>query len=62
MSETQLMEHLGGRKFVLALLSMVSASVLVWFGRITPEVYGTVMLAVAGAYSAANVLQKVFAK
>lgn len=55
-------DHLGGRKFILALLSMASASVLVWFGKISPDAYSTVMLAVAGAYSAANVLQKVFAK
>lgn len=55
-------DHLGGRKFALALLSALSASVLVWFGKINPDAYSTVMLAVAGAYSAANVLQKVFAK
>lgn len=55
-------EKLGGRKFALALLSGLSASVLVWFGKISPDAYSTVMLAVAGTYSAANVLQKVFAK
>lgn len=56
------MDAIGGRKFTLALLSGLSASVLVWFGKISPDAYSTVMLAVAGAYSVANVAQKVFSK
>lgn len=55
-------DKLGGRKFTLALLSMASASVLVWFGKISPEAYSAVMLAVSGAYSVANVAQKVLTK
>lgn len=57
-----MMDAIGGRKFTLALLSGLSASVLVWFGKISPDAYSTVMLAVAGAYSVANVAQKVFSK
>lgn len=55
-------EKLGGRKFALALLSLASASVLVWFGKIQPAQFEAVAMCVAGAYSAANVLQKVMAK
>ena len=55
-------DKLGGRKFTLALLSLASATGLVWFGKISPDAYSTVMMAVAGAYSLANVTQKVMTK
>lgn len=55
-------DKLGGRKFTLALLSLASATGLVWFGKISPDAYSTVMMAVAGAYSLANVAQKVMTK
>lgn len=55
-------EKLGGRKFAIALLSLASATGLAWFGKIGPDAYSTVMLPVAGAYSVANVAQKVLTK
>lgn len=46
------------RKFILAMLSLASASALVWFGRISDGVYSSVVIAAVGAYLAANVGQK----
>ena len=50
------------RKFILAMTAAVSASVLVWFGKIDAGVYSSVMIADIGAYLTANVAQKVMAK
>ena len=56
------MDSIGGRKFVIALLSLGSASFLVWFEKITPGAYETVMMAVSAVFAGTNVLQKVFTK
>ena len=55
-------EKLGGRKFTLALLAQASATGLAWFGKIDPGAYSSVMLAVAGVFSVANVAPKVLTK
>lgn len=46
------------RKFVLAMLTLLSASVLCWFKLIADGVYSAVVIATVGAYLAANVMQK----
>lgn len=46
------------RKFILATLSLLAASVLVWFGRIGDGVFSSVVIASVGAYLVANVGQK----
>lgn len=46
------------RKFVLALLTAASATWLVRYGHIADGVYSAVMIALIGAYFAANVAQK----
>jgi len=46
------------RKFVLALLALVSSTVLCWYGRIADGVYSAVVIATVGAYITGNVLQK----
>ena len=48
----------GGRKFVLALLSLASATALVWSGHIADGVYSAVMAVTVGAYITGNVVQK----
>lgn len=48
----------GSRKFILAMLSLASANVLVWFGKIDPGVYSAVLIATVAAYIAGNVAQK----
>jgi hypothetical protein len=55
-------DRLTSRKFILAVLSLLSASVLVWFGKIDGGVFATVMVATVGAYLAANVSQKAVTK
>jgi hypothetical protein len=53
------LEQLGGRRFLLTLATQVSATALVWFGRISDDVYSVVVLATVGAYIAGNTVQKV---
>lgn len=50
--------YLGGRKYILSLLSLISASLLVYFGKISDGVYSTVMVATVAAYISGNVYQK----
>lgn len=45
------------RKFILALLSLLSTTVLVWFGKINEGVYSAVVIATVGAYLTANVFE-----
>lgn len=52
------MNHLTSRKFIVAALSILSATGLCAFGLIHEGVYSAVMLGTAGAYMAANVTQK----
>lgn len=48
----------GSRKFILACATLVSASALVWCGKIADGVYSAVVIATVGAYLVANVGQK----
>lgn len=52
------LEALISRKFLLAVLSLVVCTVLVWLDEIDDGVFATVMVATVGAYLAANVAQK----
>lgn len=52
------MNSYGSRKFITALLALVSASALCWYGRISDGVYSAVVIATVSAYLTANVLQK----
>jgi hypothetical protein len=61
-NDRTLLNRIGGRKFIVALASIASASLLVWLGRIDAGVYSVVMVATAGAYMAANVTQKATTK
>lgn len=56
------MTRYGSRKFILACASLLSATVLVWFGHISDGVYSAIMIATVGAYVTANVGQKVLDK
>lgn len=56
------MARIGGRKFVVALGSLASATLLCWHGHIADGVYSAVMIATVGAYLAANVSQKAVTK
>lgn len=54
----QTLQRLLSRKFLLAMASVLSCSLLVWFGKINDGVYSAVMLATLAAYLSANVMQK----
>ena len=48
----------GGRRFILALLSQLSCNLLIWHGKISDEVYSTVILFTVAAYITGNVAQR----
>jgi len=48
------MQHLTSRKFIVTVLSLMTSSVLCWFGRIADGVYATVVVATVSAYMTAN--------
>lgn len=52
------MNKLASRKFILAVLALLSASALVAFRRIDAGVYATVVVAAIGGYLSANVLEQ----
>jgi len=49
----------GGRRFVLALLTLFSANVLVWFMKISGEVWGLAMGSVVAVFVAGITVQKI---
>lgn len=53
-----MIERLASRKFILAVLALLSCTALCWAGKIDAGVYATVMVATVGAYLTANVMQK----
>ena len=59
---TALLARIGGRKFIVAMGSLGSATLLCWHGHIADGVYSAVMIATVGAYLAANVSQKAVTK
>ena len=52
------LERHGGRRFLLAVGSLVVSSFMLWFGKIDQSVYGTICLLTYGAYIGGNVAQK----
>lgn len=50
------------RKFILALLSLISATALCITGHIADGVYSAVIIATVGVYMTANVAQKATVK
>ena len=50
------------RKFILALLSLLSATLLCVTGHIADGVYSAVVITTVGAYMTANVAQKATVK
>lgn len=52
------MASLGGRRFILTVGCGLITSLLCWFGKISDQVYATVILATVAAYIGANTIQK----
>ena len=44
------MDKLGGRRFLLSLLSGAASCFLVYFGKVTPDAWSMVMIATVAAY------------
>ena len=51
--------RLMSRKFIAAVLSLISAHILVYMGHIADGVYSAVVIATVASYIAGNVIQKV---
>ena len=51
-----MIDTLGGRKFLLTVVAQVSCNVLVWWGKISDDVYSVVVLATVAAYITGNVV------
>lgn len=51
------LHKLGGRRFLLALLSGALATLLCWFGKIDGAVYAAVVIATVGAFIGGNVVE-----
>lgn len=56
------LDRFKSRKFILALLSLASATGLCFAGHIADGVYSAVVIATVGAYMTANVTQKAAVK
>lgn len=52
------MNSVGGRKFIVVVLSVVLVSILVWFAKISDSTFGTVIVSVVLGYMGGNVAQK----
>jgi len=52
------LDMLGGRRFLLTVAAQASCNVLVWFGKISDDVYSVVILATVAAYITGNVMQR----
>ena len=52
-------DTIGGRRFLLTVATQASVTALVWFGKISGEVYSVVVLATVAAYITGNVVQRV---
>lgn len=53
------LETIGGRRFLLTVATQVSVTTLVWFAKISDDVYSVVVLATVAAYITGNVVQRV---
>lgn len=49
----------GGRKFLLVLLTSAAVNLLVWFSKIDSSTYSLVTLGTIGAYITGNTFQKI---
>ena len=52
------LDMIGGRRFVLTVISGAGTFVLCWFGKIDGGVYSAVTIATVAAYIVGNVVQR----
>ena len=53
----KLIDSTGGRRFILTCTTQVISSVLLWYGKLTPEPYSMIILGTVAAYIAGNTFQ-----
>jgi predicted PurR-regulated permease PerM len=53
------LDTFGGRRFLLTVATQISVTALVWFAKISDDVYSVVVLATVAAYITGNVVQRV---
>lgn len=54
-----ILTNIGGRRFALTVGCGIVCTVLVWHGKISGEVFATVILGTVAAYITGNTVQKV---
>lgn len=53
------LDSIGGRRFLLTVATQVSVTALVWFAKISGEVYSVVVLATVASYITGNVVERI---
>lgn len=53
------LETFGGRRFLLTVASAITSFILVWFAKISGEVYATITISTIAAYITGNVAQRI---
>lgn len=53
-----LIYSVGGRRFIITMLVQATASVLMWYAKITPETYRDIVIGTSGIFIAGNTFQK----
>lgn len=62
MSEFELTKWIGGRKFIVTLISQLLGGVLLWFGKIDAVTFQMILIWVVSAYITGNVTQSILTK
>lgn len=52
-------EKLGGRRFVMCMGCAIVCTVLVWFGKLSDDIYRDIIVATVAVYIAGNTTQKI---
>jgi integral membrane sensor domain MASE1 len=52
----------GGRRFAMTMGAGITSTVLVWFGKITPEVYSNIIMWTVAAYIAGGTVDNTMGK
>ena len=50
---------LGGRRFILSVMTLIICSVLLWFGKLTDPSYALIVMGTVGALIAAHTVQNI---
>jgi hypothetical protein len=53
-----LIYSVGGRRFIMSMLVQLTASLLMWYAKITPETYRDIVIGTSGIFIAGNTFQK----